>query len=63
MPKGKVKGGCKNEKQKERATRRTLRRERRYKEGDPEFKSLDSQLAAQGLKLKDVTGDGSVYNK
>ena len=59
MPKGKVKQ--RSDKQKEKAVKRALRRERirrRYTEGDPEYQSLSKQLFSQGLKLKDVPGDG-----
>lgn len=60
MPKGKKRSdNGKREKKKERAVRQALKRDRRYlKEGDPEFKSLTDQLAIQGLRLKDVPGDG-----
>ena len=64
MPKGKGKKwkeeeSRKGDKKRERATKQALRKERQYlKEGDPEFKSLSNQLATQGLRMKDVPGDG-----
>ena len=60
MPKGKKRNDDgKKDKKKERAVRQALKRERRYlKEGDPEFRRLTDQLATQGLRLKDVPGDG-----
>ncbi len=66
MPKGKQHqqhggGACKK---KERAVRAAYRRERRsgsyLSPGDPDFKSFSNQLAVQGLRLRDVPGDGCV---
>lgn len=63
MPKGSGKrhgGGA--AKKKERAVRAAYRRERKagtyLTPGDPDFKSFSNQLAIQGLKLRDVPGDG-----
>ena len=63
MPKGRRgKEAAKGEKKKERAVRQALRRERAagayLKPSDPDFRSFSSQLAAQGLQLRDVPGDG-----
>lgn len=64
MPKGKYKkggkGGQREDKKHERAVRRAMRRGKRLNESDPEFQSLSIQLAGQGLKMKDVPGDGCV---
>ena len=67
MPRGKQGKGRKGreaagEKGRERAVRQALRRERKagayLKSGDPDFRSFSNQLAAQGLRLQDVPGDG-----
>lgn len=63
--KGRGKGGEKRGKQQERVVRQALRRERKaagayLSPGDPEFRSFSNQLAAQGLRLQDVPGDGLV---
>ena len=64
MPKGRH--GRKREsggaKKKERVVREALRRERKagayLSPGDPDFRSFANQLAVQGLRLRDVPGDG-----
>ena len=65
MPKGKAHHGGNAAKKKERAVRAAIRRERKagayLSPGDPDFKSFSNQLAIQGLKLKDVSGDGYKY--
>ena len=67
MPKGRHGKGARGkgaaaDKKQERAVRRALRRERAggayLKPSDPDFRSFSNQLAAQGLRLKDVPGDG-----
>ena len=50
-------------KREERAKRDALRKERQarkhgYLEGDENFVGFSNQLATQGLKLKDIPGDG-----
>ena len=60
MPRGKKsrKYVAKPDKKEERALRQAMRREKRLNKSDPEFHSLSSQLQSQGLKMKDVLGDG-----
>ena len=68
MPRGRHGKGARGKeavaagKKKERAVRQALRRERAggayLKPSDPDFRSFSNQLAAQGLRLKDVPGDG-----
>lgn len=59
MPKGRR---GKEDKKKERAARQAQRRERAegayLRPSDPDFRSFSHQLAAQGLRLRDVPGDG-----
>lgn len=67
MPRGRQRKGRRGreavgEKEKERAVRQALRRERKagayLQPSDPDFRSFSNQLAAQGLRLQDVPGDG-----
>lgn len=54
----------KKQKSADRVVKRALRRERREARArltDAEFVSFNSQLQAQGLRLKDVAGDGCVH--
>ena len=65
MPKGGRSKGHRESsaaKKKERAVRQALRRERKagsyLSPGDADFKSFSNQLHTQGLRLRDVLGDG-----
>ena len=64
MSKGRHGAGGGPAKRKERAVRAAHRKERKsgayLSPGDPDFKSFSNQLAVQGLKLRDVPGDGCV---
>lgn len=54
MPKGKGK-------KHQRESKKTDKKHTRYTNHDPEYRSLSAQLFTQGMKLKDVPGDGYVY--
>lgn len=59
MPKGRrKKGGQAPHGAGKSGSRRREKGRRHLKEGDPELKSLNDQLAREGLKLHDVLGDG-----
>lgn len=43
------------------SSRRRQKKREAITKGDPEYKNLTEQLRGQGLKLKDVPGDGYIY--